>query len=124
MQHKGCKECFKKLHGCLSCRFQHDFDKWTSGNKNIDELIQENQTSACDFFDILEWIPYDRFINIEHIAEGGFANVYSATWMNGYIVDRKEPDDWKRSEPIKVALKVLNNSSIFLLPLVHLLKSC
>ena len=45
------------------------------------------------------------------MAKGGFAKVYSAIWMGGYIVDRKGSDDWKRSEPIKVALKVLNNSS-------------
>src|SRR5439155_233790 len=47
MQYKGCNECFKELYGCLSCRFQQVYDEWTSGNKNIDELIHKNQISAC-----------------------------------------------------------------------------
>ena len=111
LRQKGCEKCFKESYGCISCRFQHDFDKWTSSNESIDKLIQESQISARDFFHILEWIPYDSFINIEHIAKGGFAKVYSATWMSGYIVDWKGFSDWKRSDPIKVALKVLNNSS-------------
>ena len=46
MQYGRCKECFQVIahyHGCLSCkqkRFQRDFDKWTSGSKNIDELME------------------------------------------------------------------------------------
>ncbi|GBC46690.2 kinase-like domain-containing protein [Rhizophagus irregularis DAOM 181602=DAOM 197198] len=44
-----------------------------------------------------------------HMFEGGFAKVYSATWIDG----KAEYDyDWKRKEPqpIKVALKRLNGS--------------
>src|SRR5581483_11799056 len=42
--HGKCKECFHVLsyYGCVSCArkiLQQDFDKWTSGNKNIDKLI-------------------------------------------------------------------------------------
>src|SRR5581483_10254042 len=56
-----CKECFQVItrsFGCKSCtrkHFQQDFDKWTSGNKGIDELIQDiQQTKYINF--ILEWI--------------------------------------------------------------------
>src|SRR5581483_317604 len=44
-----CKECFQVItrdFGCESCirkHFQQYFDKWTSGNKNIDKLIQDIQ---------------------------------------------------------------------------------
>ena len=103
------KNVFKVLYGCLSCRLQQYFDKWTSGNKNIDELIQESQISAHDLFSVLEWIPYDKFTNIKFIAEGGFAKVYSATWIDGYIINWKE--SLERNGLTKVALKVLNNSS-------------
>jgi hypothetical protein len=31
----------------------------------------------------LEWLSFDRFIDIKEIGEGGFAKVYSATWIDG-----------------------------------------
>src|SRR5947207_2462070 len=86
MHYGKCKECFRinaSDNWCLHCNskhFQQDFDKWTSGNKNIDKLIQDTQLSAESFYNVLEWIPYSKFNNIEYIAEGGFAKVYSATW--------------------------------------------
>lgn len=37
-----CKNCYdNETESCNSNRFQQDFDKWTSGNKFIDKLIQE-----------------------------------------------------------------------------------
>src|ERR1043165_6646048 len=51
-----CKECSQPNTGynysnpwCQSCnskRFQNDFNKWTSGNKEIDEFIQKFQLNA------------------------------------------------------------------------------
>src|SRR5581483_5523522 len=90
--YRKCKECFQALtltddRLCLSCtrkHFQQDFDKWTSGNKNIDKLIQDIQLTK-NISDILEWIPYNKFNDIKYIAEGGFAKVYSATWTDGRI---------------------------------------
>ena len=43
-----CKECFQALtaYCCSSCTCKHlqqDFDKWTSGNKGIEKLIQDTQ---------------------------------------------------------------------------------
>ena len=117
MKYGKCKECFQVLsiyNGCLHCarkHFQQDFDKWTSGNKGIDKLIQDNQLSVDIYFNILEWIPYNKFNDIKYIAEGGFAKVYSTTWSDGSIVkwDHKS-NNWKRIGPVKVALKVFNNS--------------
>ncbi|CAB4422499.1 unnamed protein product [Rhizophagus irregularis] len=40
-------------------------------------IIQENMEQW------LEWVPFDRFTNIEQIGEGGFSKVYSATWIDG-----------------------------------------
>src|SRR5437016_3720043 len=112
-----CKECFrvKTTYHCYSCtrkHFQQDFDKWTSGNKNIDKLIQDIQLTNKYINRILEWIPYNKFNDIKYIAEGGFAKVYSATWTDGRIGkwDQKS-NNWKRKGPTKVALKVFNNSS-------------
>src|SRR5688572_5268288 len=82
----------------------------TSGNPEIDNLIYESQLKSMCYDDYyLEWIPYDRFQDIKSIGEGGFANIFSATWLDG------EPIlDWtikKRSGPIRVALKKLKNSN-------------
>ncbi|GBB90466.1 hypothetical protein RclHR1_17430002 [Rhizophagus clarus] len=112
-----CKECLKihkGLNGCLSCNpkhFQRDFNKWTSKNEIIDKLIQENQL-AVRRYGLLEWIPYDKFINIKYIAEGGFAKVYSAIWIGGRIRKWSQfSNSWKRDgSTTTVALKVLNNS--------------
>ncbi len=63
----------------------------------------------------LEWVPFDKFIVVEEIGEGGFAKVYTATWMDGPLRERLEKQDdgsWKKLDPrpTKVALKRLNES--------------
>jgi hypothetical protein len=108
---KGCTIHLVYSSQCLPCRFRQESYKWTSDNENIDKLIQESQIFALDLFSFLEWIPFYRFTNIRFIAEGGFSKVYSATWTDGYIVDWKDPNNWERYGSLRVALKVLNNSS-------------
>src|ERR1043165_9459152 len=76
-----CRECHRPNTGftngstwcqpCNSKHFQDDFDKWTSGNKEIDKFIQSFQLNATRMQEVLEWIPYDRITNIEFLAEGG-----------------------------------------------------
>ncbi|POG65119.1 kinase-like domain-containing protein [Rhizophagus irregularis DAOM 181602=DAOM 197198] len=65
-------------------------------------------------YGFLEWVPFDRFTDIKEIGEGGFAKVYSATWIDGRSKYRKNDDgSWKKFNPnpiIKVALKRLNGS--------------
>src|ERR1700722_8484160 len=64
-----CKECKQPNTGgywCQSCnakRFQQNFKNWTSGNSDVDKLIQESQLNAKISDEILEWIEYDRFEN-------------------------------------------------------------
>ena len=61
----------------------------------------------------MEWIPYDRFYDIEFIAKGGFGKVYKANWIDGSIKkwDIIKNQNWVRGESNKfVALKSLNNS--------------
>ena len=80
----------------------------TSGIPEIDNLIYESQLKIRHYGNInLEQIPYDRFQDIKSIGEGGFVNIYSATWLDG------EPNYSKtkeRTKPIRVALKKLKNS--------------
>ena len=80
----------------------------TSGIPEIDNLIYESQLKTEHYFKHLEWILYDRFQDIKSIGEGGFANIFSATWLDGrpeYFKPTKQ-----RTEPIRVALKKLKNS--------------
>ena len=118
MSYGLCEECNQENTGygwCKACNakhFQQNFKNWTSGNVDIDKFIQDTQLSAKYWFYVLEWIPYDRFRNIEYIAKGGFGKVYKANWIDGYIDhwDSKN-QNWERDNPNKfVALKSLNNS--------------
>src|SRR5579859_387318 len=113
-----CKECNQEntyFDWCKSCnakRFQENFKNWTSGNDDIDKFIQHTQLSADNYFQVLEWIPYDRFYDIEYIAKGGFGKVYRAKWIDGYI-HNLDGKNWHRHEHYSymfVALKSLNNS--------------
>ncbi|RIA84257.1 hypothetical protein C1645_832517, partial [Glomus cerebriforme] len=72
--HHKCKQPKTSSGWCNTCnakRFQQNFKKWSSGNDDIDKFIQHTQLSATDYNEVLEWIPYDRFYNIEYIAKGG-----------------------------------------------------
>ena len=54
-----CKECNQPNsndYWCQSCnskRFQNDFNKWTSGNEEIDEFIQNFQSNATCLQEVL-----------------------------------------------------------------------
>ena len=51
---KGCKQPNTGYDWCQPCdskRFQQNFKNWTSGNSDVDKLIQESQFNAksCEF---------------------------------------------------------------------------
>src|ERR1043166_8065253 len=105
-----CKEC---VPYCI-------IEGWTTGNSEIDNFIKDmiyNAKKSKSIFNnypaFLEWVPFDRFEDINQIGEGGFAKVYSAKWIDGQAKYEKQDDgSWKNSEPIPiiVALKRLNGS--------------
>ena len=113
-----CGECNEPGTGwdwCQPCntkRSKENFRNWTSGNKNIDEFIQDSQLNAVYYSKHLEWIPYEKFQNVTYITKGGFGKVYSAEWPEGKIRCWDiENQKWERFSNIKVALKSLDNSS-------------
>ncbi|GBC52556.1 kinase-like domain-containing protein [Rhizophagus irregularis DAOM 181602=DAOM 197198] len=112
-----CGECNEPGTGwcwCQPCnakRFKDNFKNWTSGNKDIDEFIQQSQLNAVCFNKYLEWIPFENFKDITYITRGGFGKIYSAEWPEGYIYSWNiENQEWVRYSK-KVALKSLDNSS-------------
>jgi len=111
-----CEECSQPNTGgnwCQSCNskhFQQEFNKWTSGNKEIDEFIQKFQLNTTNRHEVLEWIPYDRFENIEYLAEGGFGTVYKARWIDGNILNwNNSQNKWRRYANREVVLKCLKD---------------
>src|ERR1044071_4914762 len=66
-----CEECsqphtsWKWCQSCNSKHFQQEFNKWTSGNKEIDEFIQKFQLNATCWQEVLEWIPYENFVDVK-----------------------------------------------------------
>src|SRR4051794_3099096 len=83
----------------------------TSGNKQIDNFIQEMQLKISYQNNIMfEWIPYNLFNNIEEVSKGDFATVYSAIWKDGPLHYNRNNKEYTRISDKKVALRCLHNS--------------
>ncbi|WNE40852.1 MAG: Serine/threonine-protein kinase PknD [Mycoplasmataceae bacterium] len=86
-----------------------NFKNWTSGNEVIDKFIQEQQLKALkarNSSEMLEWIPYENFTNVEYIAKGGFGSIYKANLKNDYFLVSYLGDEANEN----FVLKELNNS--------------
>ena len=84
----------------------------TNRNKFIDKFIQNSQQNSKYTNQLLEWIPYNKFKNIEYLDKGGFSTVYKAIWLDGPIYYwNKNENKWIRKNNIAVSLKNLNESS-------------
>ena len=99
---------------CNAARFQKDFDKWTSGNKDIDYFIQNTQIHAWHNNLVLEWYPWENFSEIKEIGKGGYGTVFRAKPKVG-IINKwdHEINQWKRQyihENSYVALKTMGDS--------------
>jgi hypothetical protein len=71
--HYYCDICGNKYENkydkwCKPCRanqIKNDFTKWSSGNEKIDDFIQKMQLEFKKNEALFEWIPYNKFINVE-----------------------------------------------------------
>jgi hypothetical protein len=109
-----CNKPFIEELWCKECDPFRMIEGWTSGNNDIDKFIKDTIYDRRDYGDdFIEWVPFDRFEDIKQIGEGGFAKVYSATWIDGNAeYDKQDDESWKKrkSQPKEVALKRLNGS--------------
>ncbi|RHZ79209.1 hypothetical protein Glove_151g68 [Diversispora epigaea] len=98
------------FHVRNSKHFQNDFNNWTSRNDKIDKFIQDAQLNANNRWNVIEWIPFDRFKDVKQIGKGGFGTIHYARWIDGYIGgwDIKN-QQWKRYRGEEVALKKFEN---------------
>ena len=121
-----CIECQQDYGGaycrpCNSRHFRDNFKNWTSGDDNIDKLIQESQLNAAHLWEFIEWIEYSNLKDIEHVAEGGFGSVYKAIWKDGLISYKYNGEvgyfwninksEWVRNGETKVAVKKYRNGT-------------
>ncbi|EXX67877.1 hypothetical protein RirG_110270 [Rhizophagus irregularis DAOM 197198w] len=111
-----CKKCgnkYKDSHykWCKQCEINHlkiNFADWTSGNKKIDNFIQNMQLKINRYNDkIFEWIPYNKFIEIKEIGNDVFA---TAIRKDGPLYYSRIGRIYKRELNKKVILKYLYNS--------------
>ena len=105
--------CEKCNRICNTIYFQRNFENWTSGDDDLDKIIQDSQLSEHTYYvkNALEWIPYDRFCDIKYIAKGEFGKVYKANWIDGHIDYWNNYDqNWIREDQnMFVILKSLND---------------
>lgn len=100
-QHFTCPECHQIGQAyCLKCNtthWQNNFSQWSSGNPGIDQFIRKTQNEGTTHYQVLEWIPFSEFEDVDHFADGGFGNVYKAVWRSGPISNYYEnfqDDTW------------------------------
>jgi hypothetical protein len=113
-----CEICSQECLATLFCEIcvrnylKAKFSNWTSGNDNIDNLIQKCQMETLLPQMVVEWIPYNKLQNIKYLTEGGCSKIYTAKWINGGYKewDAKE-QQLKRDQSCfyDVILKVLEN---------------
>ncbi|POG80598.1 kinase-like domain-containing protein [Rhizophagus irregularis DAOM 181602=DAOM 197198] len=118
-----CENCNQECLATLYCEYcvrnylKENFSNWTSGNDDIDNLIQKCQMKSLEPRNIVEWIPYSNLKNINYLTKGGFSEIYTADWINGeYREWDSEKKQLRRGEipgiqnlVAKVVLKTLEN---------------
>src|SRR5947207_8384854 len=76
-------ECLATLfcEHCVRNYLKNNFSSWTSGNNDIDNLIQQCQMESFRPDKIIEWIPYNNLQDIKYMTKGGCSEIYSANWI-------------------------------------------
>ncbi|RHZ57523.1 hypothetical protein Glove_386g40 [Diversispora epigaea] len=97
---------------CIRKYLENNFGNWTSGNNEIDKLIQECQQTTVQPYGVIEWISYDQFESVKYLADGGCATIYTAIWKDGCNKKwNSERQILERFGRHLIVLKRLNNSN-------------
>ncbi|CAB4439856.1 unnamed protein product [Rhizophagus irregularis] len=119
VQDKYCEKCGEKytnecIRWCRPCHINYFENEWTSESKTIDDIILEMQLKIDSYYDrIVEWIPYNQFINIEEIGkidDNTATTSYTALWSNGSLRYNEYKKKWMKNPNLKVTLKCFNYS--------------
>lgn len=109
-----CEICNEKCLATLYCEncvqdyLKKKFSKWTSGNKIIDNLIQECQLETLTPNKIIEWIPDDKLKSTK--TKSKYCKIGKANWIDGHFHEWSYKDQkLLRTGIEKVILKDLEN---------------
>ncbi|CAH1766079.1 14052_t:CDS:1, partial [Entrophospora sp. SA101] len=115
---RKCKHCKNMVIAksfcevCMRNYLTKKFDSWTSGNEEIDQLIQNFQKRSLNPRNIVEWIPYEKFSDIEYKTEGGYAKIYTANFKDGpYLKWNSKKLRLERSGDHPIVLKELRKTN-------------
>ncbi|RHZ57819.1 hypothetical protein Glove_383g4 [Diversispora epigaea] len=99
-----CENLNQLNNACSDCKLI-EIPEWTSGNNDVDNIIQMTQSDEnANEWEIWRWIDYNKLKNIEFLAEGGFGSIWKAEWIDM----PEEVFEFYKSN--QVALKKLKNS--------------
>ncbi|GBC23809.1 kinase-like domain-containing protein [Rhizophagus irregularis DAOM 181602=DAOM 197198] len=73
-----CEKCNKKESDIIEKK-RMEFGK-------CKECLKIHKNMDVRKYGLLEWIPYDKFTNIEFIGKRGLAKVYPAIWIDESII--------------------------------------
>ncbi|EXX52929.1 Tpk3p [Rhizophagus irregularis DAOM 197198w] len=111
-----CENCKQECLATLYCEYcvrnylKANFKNWTSGNNDIDNLIQKCQLETTRPNVIIEWISYSNLQNIKYLTKGGFSEIYTADWIDGeYEEWDSEKQQLRRFGTTEIVLKKLEN---------------
>ncbi|RHZ51643.1 hypothetical protein Glove_476g50 [Diversispora epigaea] len=110
-----CQNWYRAIQYCEFCIRKYlvnNFGNWTSGNDEIDKLIQKCQQKTMAPCFIIEWIEYDRFVDVKYLAKGGCATIYTAILKDGHYCEwNSERQILERFGMQSIVLKRLNSSN-------------
>ncbi|GBB95143.1 hypothetical protein RclHR1_24870001 [Rhizophagus clarus] len=116
-----CKQINTGENWCQTCnsrRLQQNFNNWTSGNNDVDKFIQNIQLSARNKYQLLEWIPYDRFSKVKYVAKGEFGKIYKAIWNHHGLISHWDvcKSQWKKVDMNNIYIasyvKIIDDNSL------------
>jgi hypothetical protein len=100
--YEWCKECEINF-------LKKNLINWSSGNEKIDNFINKKQLEINNLQDIvLEWIPYDKFLNFKEVNKDDFSTVCLAKWVDGPLYWNYLYNGYIR-KPKEVILKFSHN---------------
>ncbi|CAB4422515.1 unnamed protein product [Rhizophagus irregularis] len=79
--------CAMYCENCIRIHLEANFSNWTSGNNDVDNLIQICQRKSIAPHMVVEWIPHNNLKNIKYLKKGGCSDVYTADWIDGRYIE-------------------------------------
>ncbi|CAG8527500.1 1051_t:CDS:2 [Gigaspora rosea] len=94
---------------CAIKYFVSNYERWTSGDQIVDQVIKHTQENSKSPVDFVEWIPYEQLEKRETIGQDKYGNAYSAFLKNGPILMYNSK--FKKAKGIQIALRRLKNNN-------------